>query len=336
MSRSRVATLLARIDPYLLALFGVVALASLLPARGAVAPVIDKLTDLAITFLFFLYGARLSPQEAWEGARNVRLHVLVLSFTYVLFPLLGLATRALSPWLITPELYVGLVFLGALPSTVQSSIAFTSIARGNVAAALCAASASNLLGVLITPLLVALMLSSEGVSLSTASIQKLVLQLLAPFALGQLLRPRIGGFVTRHKKVLGLVDRGSILLVVYSAFSEGVVAGIWQQLSLGALLGLGLVCTLLLALVLALTTVVSRRLGFDTADEIAIVFCGSKKSLASGLPMASVLFPASTVSLTVLPLMLFHQIQLVACAWLARRYAARPREAPVAAPATPH
>ena len=192
-----------------------------------------------------------------------------------------------------------------------------------MAAALCAASASNLLGVLITPLLAALLLSEQGASLSGHAVQKLVLQLLLPFALGQLLRPRIFGFVVRHKKVLGLVDRGSILLVVYSAFSEGVVAGIWQALSLAALLALGLVCGLLLALVLVLTTLTSRRLGFSTEDEIAIVFCGSKKSLASGLPMASVLFPASTVSLTVLPLMLFHQLQLVACAWLARRYAAR-------------
>ena len=315
-----------RVDPYLVALFGVVALASVLPARGVAAPFVDHLTDAAITLLFFLYGARLSPQEAWEGARNLRLHALVLAFTYGLFPLLGLATRLFVPWLVTPELYVGLVFLGALPSTVQSSIAFTSIARGNVAAALCAASASNLLGVLVTPLLVALLLSEQGASLSGHAVQKLVLQLLLPFALGQLLRPRIGGFVVRHKKVLGLVDRGSILLVVYSAFSEGVVAGIWQALSVGALLALGLLCTLLLALVLVLTTLTSRRLGFRKEDEIAIVFCGSKKSLASGLPMASVLFPASTVSLTVLPLMLFHQLQLVACAWLARRYAARPAD----------
>ncbi|MDB4984973.1 MAG: hypothetical protein JWN04_151 [Myxococcaceae bacterium] len=312
-----------RIDPYIAAIFGCVALASILPARGVVADAFDYAVAIAIAVLFFLYGARLSPREAWEGARNVKLHGLVLLFTFAVFPLLSLLTHFLVPTFLTPELYLGVVFLSALPSTVQSSIAFTSIARGNVAAALCAASASNLLGVLITPLLVGLLLSKQGLNLSGSSLQKLALQLLLPFFLGQLLRPWIRSFVTRHRQVLSYVDRGSILLVVYAAFSEGVVAGIWQQISPTALALLMAVTAGLLALVLCLTTLASRRLGFSTADEITIVMCGSKKSLASGLPIATVLFPAATVGLTVLPLMIFHQIQLVVCAWLARRYAER-------------
>ncbi|MDB4971945.1 MAG: hypothetical protein JWN48_286 [Myxococcaceae bacterium] len=315
-----------RIDPYIAAIFGCVALASILPARGVVADAFDYAVALAIAVLFFLYGARLSPREAWEGARNVKLHLLVLLFTFAVFPLLGLVTRSLVPGILTPELYLGVVFLSALPSTVQSSIAFTSIARGNVAAALCAASASNLLGVIITPLLVGLLLSKQGATFSGSSVQKLVLQLLLPFFLGQVLRPWISGFVTRHKQVLSYVDRGSILLVVYVAFSEGVVAGIWQQTSPTDLALLMLVTGGLLALVLCLTTVASRRLGFSTEDEITIVMCGSKKSLASGLPIATVLFPPATVGLTVLPLMIFHQIQLIVCAWLARRYAERPHD----------
>lgn len=313
-----------RIDPYIAAIFGCVALASIVPVRGSWATALDYVVDGAIALLFFLYGARLSPQDAWEGARHVRLHALVLSFTYVLFPLLGLATQLLVPSVLTPELYIGVVFLCALPSTVQSSIAFTSIARGNVAAALCAASASNLLGVIVTPLLVGLLLQKQGIAFSPTSIHKLVLQLLLPFFLGQLLRPRILGFVTRHKQLLSYVDRGSILLVVYSAFSDGVVAGIWQQISPSSLTLLLLVTSTLLALVLGLTTLISRRLGFSKEDEITIVMCGSKKSLATGVPIASVLFSASTVGLTVLPLMIFHQVQLVVCAWLARRYARRP------------
>jgi sodium/bile acid cotransporter 7 len=319
----------AKIDPYLVALFGCVALASLLPARGTGASIVEASTNAAIALLFFLYGARLSPKDAWEGARHVRLHALVLAFTYVVFPLLGVALAPVVRHVLGDELTVGLIFLCALPSTVQSSIAFTSIARGNVAAALCAASASNLLGVVITPLLMALLLHKEGVALSGGAVQKLALQLLLPFALGQLLRPRIGGFVIRHKQVLGLVDRGSILLVVYAAFSAGVVSGVWQRVSPWTLLWLTLLTSALLALVIALTTLVSRRLHFSTEDEITIVFCGSKKSMASGLPMASVLFPHALVSTAVLPLMLFHQIQLMACAWLARRYAARSDRAPV-------
>jgi sodium/bile acid cotransporter 7 len=313
-----------RIDPYIAAIFGCVALASVVPARGVGAVVVDHAIDVAIVALFFLYGVRISPQDALEGARNLRLHTLVLAFTYVVFPLLGLLALPLQPSLLAPELYVGLIFLCALPSTVQSSIAFTSIARGNVAAALCAASVSNLLGVVITPVLVGLLLSKQGVGFSSSAIQKLVLQLLLPFFAGQLLRRWILGFVTRHKPILGLVDRGSILLVVYGAFSEGVVSGLWSRISLQAFALVFVLAALLLAVILTLTTLASRQLGFSKEDEITIVMCGSKKSLASGVPIATVLFPPAAVGVTVLPLMLFHQLQLVVCAWLARRYAARP------------
>jgi sodium/bile acid cotransporter 7 len=309
-----------RIDPYILALLVTVGVASLLPARGIWAVGFGHLTTVAIGFLFFLYGARLSTREAMDGLRHWRLHGLVLACTYVLFPLLGLLCRLLVPHVLTPELYAGVLFLCFLPSTVQSSIAFTSIARGNVAAAICSASFSNLIGIVLTPLLVTVFLASGG-GVSFDSVRDIVLQLLVPFVAGQVLRRWIGGFITKHKKVLGYVDRGSILLVVYTAFSEGVVAGIWGRLSLVSLALLLAVNAALLAVVLVSTTVLARRLRFGRADEIAIVFCGSKKSLASGLPMASVLFPAGTVGLIVLPLMLFHQMQLMVCAWLARRYA---------------
>jgi sodium/bile acid cotransporter 7 len=310
-----------RLDPYILALLATVAVASLLPARGIYATGFSYLTTIAIGFLFFLYGARLSTREALDGLKHWRLHSLVLACTFVLFPALGLLARLLVPHVLTPELYSGVLFLCCLPSTVQSSIAFTSIARGNVAAAICSASFSNLLGIVLTPLLVTVFIVNGSGGVSFGSIRDILLQLLAPFLAGQLLRRWIAGFVTRHKKVLGYVDRGSILLVVYAAFSEGVVAGIWGRLSLVDLALLLAVNAALLAFVLAATTVLARRLGFDRADEIAIVFCGSKKSLASGLPMASVLFPAASVGLIVLPLMLFHQMQLMVCAWLARRYA---------------
>lgn len=312
-----------RVDPYLVALVACVVVASLLPARGEAAVVLDHGTDLAIALLFFLYGVRLAPREAWEGARNLRLQGTVLAFTYVLFPVLGLLLRAAAPGLLSDELYTGVLLLCALPSTVQSSIAFTSIARGNVAAAITAASLSNLLGVVVTPLLLSALLRRQGGFFSASALQKLAIELLLPFALGQLLRPRVGAWVTRHKQALGYVDRGSILLVVYAAFSEGVVSGVWQRISLGQLCVLGLVAAVLLCLVLVITTYASRMLKFSKKDEITAVFCGSKKSLASGLPMASVLFAQASVGVLVVPLMLFHQLQLMACAWLAQRYAAR-------------
>ncbi len=322
-NKSRLSFMLAalRIDPYILAMLGTVIAASVLPARGGVAVGLHTATSVAIGFLFFLYGTRLSTRQALEGLRQWRLHSLVFTATFVLFPALGLAGRLLVPWLLTPQLYTGLLFLCCLPSTVQSSIAFTSIARGNVAAAICSASFSNLIGIVITPLLVATFLATKVGGLSLGSVRDITLQLLAPFVAGQLLRRWIGEFVTQHKKILGPVDKGSILLVVYTAFSEGVVAGIWHELSPASLLRLIAINIVLLAIVLVATTVLARQFNFSRPDEIAIVFCGSKKSLASGIPMATVLFSAQTVGLVVLPLMLFHQMQLMTCAWLARRYA---------------
>ncbi|MFC8343631.1 bile acid:sodium symporter family protein [Streptomyces sp. NPDC057280] len=311
------------IDPYILLLLGTVGLAALLPARGTGADVASGASTAAIAFLFFLYGARLSTREALDGLKHWRLHVTVLACTFVIFPLLGMAARGLVPVLLTQPLYQGLLFLTLVPSTIQSSIAFTSMARGNVPAAICAGSFSSLVGIVITPLLAAALLGSSAGGFSADSLVQIVLQLLVPFVAGQVLRRWIGGFVTRHKKVLGLVDRGSILLVVYTAFSEGMVQGIWHQVSPLRLAGLLAVEAVLLAVMLALTWYGSKALRFDREDRIAIQFAGSKKSLASGLPMASVLFGAHA-SLAVLPLMLFHQMQLMVCAVIAKRRAHDP------------
>ncbi|WP_316770539.1 bile acid:sodium symporter family protein [Streptomyces sasae] len=323
------------IDPYVLLLLGTVCLAALLPARGAAADVASGASTAAIAFLFFLYGARLSTREAVEGLRHWRLHVTVLVCTFVIFPVLGLAARGLVPVLLTHPLYQGFLFLTLVPSTIQSSIAFTSIARGNVPAAICAGSFSSLVGIVITPLLAAALLGNSGGGFSVDSMVKIVLQLLVPFVAGQLLRPWIGAFVTRHKKVLGLVDRGSILLVVYTAFSEGMVRGIWHQVSPVRLGGLLVAEAALLAVMLFLTWYGAKALGFGRGDRIAIQFAGSKKSLASGLPMASVLFGAHA-SLAVLPLMLFHQMQLMVCAVIAKRRAHDPEaQEDVLPPAAP-
>jgi sodium/bile acid cotransporter 7 len=220
-----------------------------------------------------------------------------------------------------------MILLSVLPSTVQSSIAFTSIGRGNVPAALCAATASNLLGMGLTPLLAGFLLSAQG-GFSMHGAGDIIVQLLLPFAAGQLSRPLLAEWATRNKKLLGLVDRGSILLVVYTAFSEGVTQGIWHQLSLADLGYLLAVDAILLAAVMLITTYGSRLLGFSRPDEVTIVFCGSKKSLASGLPMATVLLAGQSIGLIVLPLMLFHQIQLMVCAWMAKRYARASEEIP--------
>ena len=311
-----------RIDPYLIALAATVLIAWILPVSGIGATIAGWVTAAAIFLLFFLHGAKLAPKAVLDGIAHWRLQLFILLSTFALFPVLGLGLRWVVGGNVAPELMTGVLFVCLLPSTVQSSIAFTSIARGNVPAAICAASVSNLAGIVLTPLLVGLILHTQGgVSLST--VRDVALQLLLPFALGQLARPYIGAFLKRHGGVTSYVDRGSILLVVYGAFSAGVTSGVFHGVDatdIAWVLGLD---ALLLAVVLVATTLGSRWLGLPTEDEIAIVFCGSKKSLASGIPMANILFPVQTVGLVVLPLMLFHQIQLFACAFLAQRYAAR-------------
>ncbi|MEG8018546.1 bile acid:sodium symporter family protein [Sphingomonas sp. LR55] len=313
-------------EPFILMLLGTVVLASLLPARGEMATIVGYAADIGIVLLFFLHGAKLSRDAIWAGLRNWKLHLAVLAITFVAFPLFGLGLTALP--FVTGPLAAGLLFLTLLPSTVQSSIAFTAIARGNVAAAVCSASFSNLLGILVTPALVALLMNTSGSGgISIESIEAIVLQLLVPFVAGHLLRPWIGAWVTRNKGLLTVVDRGSILLVVYSAFGAAVVEGLWTKLSLGDLILIGLLCAALLAFVLALTFAVARLMKLPREDAIVLQFCGSKKSLASGVPMAGVLFPPAQVGVILLPVMLFHQLQLIACAIIARRYA-EPRRRP--------
>lgn len=316
-------------DNFTLALLTTVALASLLPASGSAARFFEVLTVAAVGLLFFLHGAKLSREAIVAGLSHWRLHLVVVASTFALFPLLGWLLRPVLQPLVTPELYLGVLFLCALPATVQSAIAFTAMARGNMPAAICSASASTLMGIVITPLLTGLLLSRTAGAQHDVldSIGRILLQLFVPFIAGHLLRPWIGGFTKRHAPVLKFVDQGSILLVVYTAFSAAVIEGLWKQMPLPALAGLIAVCAVILTLALFSTTWISRRLGFSKEDEITIVFCGSKKSLASGVPMAKVLFASHAVGAIVLPLMVFHQMQLMVCAVLAQRYARRPQAA---------
>ncbi|HWW71471.1 MAG TPA: bile acid:sodium symporter family protein [Duganella sp.] len=309
-------------DNFTLAMIATVVAASLFPCTGRGAVVFDGVTHGAVCLLFFLHGAKLSREAVVAGITHWRLHLLVLLCTFALFPLLGLALKPVLMPLVTPDLYLGILFLCMLPSTVQSSIAFTAAARGNVPAAICSASASNLLGIFLTPVMVGLLTAAKMTGGSPwESALQIALQLLLPFIAGQVARRWIGAWVERNKPLTRMVDQGSILLVVYTAFSEAVGQGLWHQLSWESLGGLLLIDVVLLGLVMLISAQLSRRLGFSREDRIAIVFCGSKKSLASGVPMAKVLFAGGALGAVVLPLMLFHQLQLMVCAVLAQRYA---------------
>ena len=300
-----------RPDPFVITLLGVVVVASLFPATGMAATVVAWATKIVIGLVFFMHGAKLSTKALVDGMLHWRLHLTVLAITFLLFPLMGLGvSAAASAW-------------GLLPSTIQSSIAFTAIARGDVAAAVTSASASNLLGMALTPLLVGLFTHAQGAAPMGALVQGVLFQLLGPFLLGQLLRPLVGGLVQRHKAVLSKLDRSSVLLVVYSAFGAAVTGGVWSRVSAGDLVVCAIISGLLLAAALIVAVVAARQIGLSKESEIAVVFCGSKKSLVTGAPMAGILFPPAVAGVVILPVMIFHQIQLIACAVIAQRYAQR-------------
>ena len=310
-------------DPLIVLIILAVIIAIIAPARGNFADIFGQLTNVAIALLFFLYGARLPTQEALNGLKHWRLHLTILAFTFVVYPLIGIALRPLTA-VISHDMYLGILFLTLVPSTVQSSVAFTSIAKGNVAGAIVSASASNLVGVIITPLLVMLLMGTGGeVHIDTSVFGEIALLLLAPFVLGQLTRRWVRKVA--QSKATKVVDRGSIAMVVYSAFSKGVVDGIWSSISLWDLAFLVVFAAAFVAFMLWLTRKASQKMGFNRADAIAIEFCGSKKSLATGLPMASVIFASggASLGLLILPLMIYHQVQLMMCSWLAARYAQR-------------
>jgi len=312
---------LKNLDPLIILILCAVAISVVFPARGGFADTFDALTNIGIALLFFLYGARLSPREAINGIKHWKLHLTILAFTFVVYPVVGLALRPLTAF-IPMDLYLGILYLTLVPSTVQSSVAFTSVARGNVAGAIVSASASNLAGVILTPLLVmALMGAGDGIHIDSSVFVEISVLLLLPFVLGQLTRRWTGKIAA--SKATKIVDRGSIAMVVYAAFSKGMVDGIWASISIWQILFQILFSTALVFFMLWLTKIVSAKLGFSRGDSIAIQFCGSKKSLATGLPMASVIFASGSTSLglLILPLMIYHQVQLMICASVASRYA---------------
>ena len=307
-------------DNFVLSLLATMAVASLLPATGQAGDWVNIASKLALVVLFFLHGGRLPVEAVVASLKRPVLHASIVAYTYIMFPIVCLLFQAAMPWLLPPELWLGVLFVCCLPSTVQSSIAFTSIARGNVAVAVGAATASNIAGVFITPALVSLLMHREGAGGGLGDAGRIMLQILLPFVVGMVLRRWVGGWIGRHKSLVSFVDKGSILLAVYVAFSQAIEKDIWHLFSPQQLLVLVGVNAVILAAVLLITTYVSRAAGLAREDEIAVVFCGSKKSLATGVPMAAILFGAQA-GITVLPLMIFHQMQLMVCAVLARRYA---------------
>jgi len=315
-----------RLDTFTILLLGAIVLATFLPVRGEAAEALATTGTIAVALLFFLHGAALSREQIVAGATHWRLHIIITAFTFVFFPLVVLPINEISrfaPSWMPPDLGLGFLYLGVLPSAVSSSIAYTAMARGNVPAAICSAAASNVFGMMLTPFLLLLLVSTSGDgNFSVAeALRDIVLQLLLPFAVGHGLRPWLGGFLARNESLTSRYDQCVIWLIVYSAFSHSVASGLWQNLPLNAILLAIALCFALLGFFMVMAMFVVRRLGFSLEDEAAVVFCGSKKSLASGLPMAKVLFSGHPgFGMIVLPIMCYNQIQVIVGAMLAQKY----------------
>ncbi len=311
-------------DPFIPALLATVLLATLFPASGATAAYLGTAATAAVMLLFFLHGIKLPRENLVAALTHWRLHLLILGTTFVLFPLLGVALTKLWPSLLPANLRAGVLFLCALPSTVQMSIAFTSLAKGNVAASVTSAAASNLLGIALTPVIASALLHAQGGgAVPLSGIWKVVLQLLLPFVVGHLLRPLLANWATKQKQLISWSDRLTILLSVYSAFSAAVIGGIWSQVPVTTLLTLVAVCATLLAVAMLFTLNSTRFMGLPVADCRSALYCGSFKSLVSGVPMARVLFPSAELGAIILPIMIYHQLQLMFSATIAPRQASR-------------
>lgn len=287
------------VDPFVVALLAMLLVGLLVPIPDEMRAALDICSDIAIVVLFFLYGARLATSEIVAGLRNVRMQGTALAVTFVLFPVLGLAAATLARPLLGDPLADGVLYLSLLPSTVQSSVALVGVARGNVAATITSATVSNVLGMVLTPLLVLWLMHARG-DVGTGGIRSVLLLLLAPFVVGQLLQPVIGRYVRARKRLTTIWDRSTVLLVVL------------------------VISAVMLAIALAVSWWGGRALGLTTEDRIALLMCGSQKSLATGLPMLGALFPAALAGPIAVPVIVFHQLQLIVSSVLARRLARRP------------
>lgn len=321
-------------DWFLRGMVTMVAIASFLPDLGRSGGLlhIDSLTNYGIAAVFFLHGMGIPSEQIKAGLTRWRLHLLVQGFTFVVFPLLWLLLHFAFQGVLPPMLMLGFFYLCALPSTISSSVAMTALARGNVPAAIFNATLSSLLGIFLTPLLVSLVARSSGQHMDFGhAVVNIATLLLLPFVVGQLLHPRLGHWFARYKKYTGIFDKTVILLLVFGSFCDSVHAGLWTNYGPLMLLETLAGAALVLAMVLTLTTLAARALKFPVEDEIVAVFCGSKKTLAAGVPMAKVLFGTLPgLGLIVLPIMFYHQLQLMVCTTLATRYAARPEQRPEA------
>lgn len=315
--------MLKKIDGFILGLLIVLGVSWLTP-RSFVElwhQDIAVVCNVGISLIFFFYGLKMSKKDVTEGLGNYKLHIVVQLTTFVLFPILAFLSRPLFVQADAADFWLGFLFLCALPSTVSSSVVMVSIARGNVPAAIFNASLSGLMGVVITPIWMSMGAGAEELMKTVLS---LVFSILGPVAIGLLLNKYWGHFAHKYKKKLTLFDKTVILLIVFNSFSEAFSSGIFASLTLPNILFIAVFTVSLLLLVYFLLLALSIALGFNTKDQITACFCGSKKSLMHGSVMVQAMYQsAGTQALMLLPIMIYHSVQLVIVSFIAQRYEKR-------------
>ncbi|WP_010135272.1 bile acid:sodium symporter family protein [Ochrovirga pacifica] len=307
------------LDPFVLCLLMVIALAFLFP-NGAETFCLAELTSVGISGIFFLYGLKLSIAEVTNGLKNYPLHILVQLSTFVLFPaIIWILKPVLSLW-IGDTFWMGLFYLSALPSSVSSSVIMVSLAKGNVPSAIFNASISGIIGVFATPLWMGLvMYQQENVSLQGIFL-KLTLQILVPLVIGLSLNKKYGTWAQQKKRFITLYDKTIIVLIVYSSFCKSILTDVFLGISLLQILYLGIVIVALFWIMMGMIYSFARLLRLNLADQITAMFCGSKKSLIHGSAILKILFVNNpNASLFLLPVMLYHTIQLMILAVIANR-----------------
>jgi sodium/bile acid cotransporter 7 len=298
-----------------------IVLASIVPATGSARGIAQGVSNLAIFVLFLLNGLRLSRADVRRGIGHWRLLVPLALWCFVAMAIAGKAFElALEP-LLPPLVALGFLYLGVLPSTVQSATAYSSLAGGNVAHSVVAAALLNVAGVFISAPIFAALGGGGAASMGASGLAKVVLILILPFAIGQAMQVRLAPWIGDHRALVTWMDRLSIAIAVYVAFSGAVEQGLWTLVSpldwavlLGGVIGF-------LAFAFAASWALSRLIGLDRGDRIAFLFAGAHKSVAMGAPLAAVLFPPQAAGMILLPLLIYHLLQLVASAPLASRLA---------------
>jgi sodium/bile acid cotransporter 7 len=311
----------AGINVFFLCLVATVFLAWLFPEFGSAnsAMPLRQITGYGVSVIFFFYGVQLDFKSLVEGLRNWKLHLTVQSTTFILFPLFA-AIIVYFFGKVNEQLWLGFFYLCALPSTVSSSVVMVSIAGGNVAAAIFNASLSSIIGIFMTPVWMSFYNVQAGsdVALSDA-IGKLCIQVLVPVIVGMLFHSRIGAWVLKYKTWLRFTDQFIILLIVFTAFAESFLGKMFDSFSAQQIVLLGIAMLAFFLVMAAIMFLVSSSLRFSIADRITVIFCGSKKSLVQGAVMGRVLFPDPVVfGVILLPLMLYHALQLMAGSMLAQ------------------